>query len=150
MTKKETINGFLSLQKLAVVGVSRNSKKFGNYAFKNLKQKGLEVYAVNPNTGMIEGEVCYPNLKSLPEPVDGIIVSVPPAQTEQVVKDAFEAGIKSVWLQQGAESDEAIRYCNEKGMNAIHGECILMFSEPVKSFHRFHRGFWKLIGKYPK
>ena len=71
------------------------------------------------------------------------------SQTEMVVKEANEIGVKNVWMQQGSESDEAIKYCKENGINEIHKECILMFADPVNSIHGFHRWIWKVIGKLP-
>lgn len=53
-------------------------------------------------------------------------------------------------MQQGSESQAAIDFCKENKIDYVSGECIMMFSEPVQSIHRFHRGIWKLIGKYPK
>jgi len=58
-------------------------------------------------------------------------------------------GIKSVWFQQGSSSDEAIKFCEEKGMSVVSGECIFMFAEPVDSIHKFHRWIWKIFGKLP-
>jgi predicted CoA-binding protein len=78
------------------------------------------------------------------------VIIVPPAETEKVVREADAAGIQHVWMQQGAESDEAIQYCQEHGLKEVHGECIMMFAPPVNSVHRWHRGAWKLFGKLPK
>jgi len=150
MTTKTAVEIFLIQKKLAVIGISRNKKKFGNVIYKELKSKGYDVYPVNPNTAIIEGDKCYPDLKSLPDEVTGAVVVVPPAQSEKVIKSAYEKGIKNIWLQQGAHSDKAVEICEEKGMNYVKGECILMFAEPVTSIHKFHRWIWKLIGKYPK
>jgi len=75
---------------------------------------------------------------------------VPPAETEQVVQEAAAAGIRRVWMQQGAESEAAIRFCEEHGMSVVHGECILMFAQPVDSVHRLHRWIWRLLGKLPQ
>ena len=111
---------------------------------------GYTLYPIHPQAETIEGERCFPNLGALPEPVDGVLVVVPPAQTEQVVRDAAAAGIRRVWMQQGAESPAAIQFCKENGINAVHGECILMFAEPAAWFHRAHRWVWKLLGKLPK
>jgi predicted CoA-binding protein len=97
-----------------------------------------------------EGQPCYPSLKALPEGVEAALIVVHAAQTEQVVKDAAEAGIRRVWMQQGAGSQQAIAYCKENGIEVVSGECILMFAEPVASFHGFHRWLWKLFGKLPK
>jgi predicted CoA-binding protein len=150
MTPKALVTDFVSQRKLAVVGVSRQGKKFGTMAFRELKAKGYRLLPVHPKAETIEGERCYPNLAALPEPVDGVLVVVPPAETEKVVREAAAAGIKRVWMQQGAESPAAIKFCQENGLNVVHGECILMFAEPAAWFHRAHRWVWKLLGKLPK
>ena len=149
MTSKAAVADFVSQRKLAVVGVSRQGKKFGNFAFRELRSKGYELFPVHPQTETIEGERCYSSLSSLPEPVDGVLIVVPPAQTEQVVRDAAAAGIRRVGMQQGAESPAAIKFCQESGIQEVHGECILMFTEPLAWWHRAHRWAWKLLGKLP-
>ena len=150
MTSRAVVDDFVSQRKLAVVGVSRRKMKFGNLAFKELRRKGYKLFPVHPQAETLEGERCYPNLAALPEPVGGVLVVVPPAQAEQVVRDAAAAGIRRVWLQQGAESAAAIRFCEENGISAVHGECILMFAEPAAFYHRAHRWVWKLLGKLPR
>jgi predicted CoA-binding protein len=150
MTKGEIINDFISQRTLAIAGLSRNGKHFGNSVYKDLTAKGYKLYPVHPHVHTIDGVQCYPDLTSLPEEVGGVIAILPPVQTEILVKDAAKAGIKRVWMQQGAESKEAIRFCNENNINAVHGECIYMFAQPVVSIHKFHRFIWKLIGKIPK
>ena len=147
---KAAVENFVGQHKLAVVGVSRDTNKFGNMAYKALKEKGYQVYPINRNVEAVAGDRCYPSLGGLPEKVDGVLIIVPPTETEKVVREADAAGIKNVWMQQGAESDEAIQYCQEHGLNEVHGECIMMFASPVTSFHRWHRGAWKLFGKLPK
>jgi predicted CoA-binding protein len=150
MTSKAIVADFVSQRNLAVVGVSRQGKKFGNMAFRELKAKGYKLLPVHPQAEAIEGERCYPSLTALPEPVGGVLVVVPPAETEKVVREAAAAGITRIWMQQGAESAEAIKFCQENGLNAVHGECILMFAEPAAWFHRAHRWIWRLLGKLPK
>jgi len=150
MASLAEVNDFVSTKNLAVVGVSRNGKKFGNAILKELKSKGYNLFPVNPNADEIEGEKCYPNLQSISEEAEGAILVVPPEQSEKVVKKAVEVGINKIWLQQGAESEKAIQLCKDHNISVVHGECILMFAEPVKSFHSFHRWIWKLIGKLPK
>lgn len=149
MTTMAGITKFLEQKTLAVVGVSRSNKKFSNTLYKTLKAKGYRLFAVNPNTDQIDGEPCVSNLQSLSQQVTGVVVVVPPNQTEKVVKDAAAAGISHIWIQQGAESDEAIKFCKKSGINVIHNECILMFAEP--SFpHNSHRFVSKVLGKLPK
>ena len=150
MTSKAAVDDFVSQKTLALVGMSRQSKKFGNYAFRELTQRGYRVFPIHPVAENIEGEKCYPSLSQLPETVGGVVAVVPPAQTEKVVRDAAAAGIKRVWMQQGANSPAAVEYCHEKGISEVHDECILMFAGKVESVHRFHRFVWKLLGKLPR
>ena len=150
MTLRSTVEDFLIHRTVAVVGVSRGGKKFGNTIYKELKSKNYTVYPVNPNAEKIGDDICYPNLRSLPEPVEGVVIVVPPEQTEAVMRDVVDVGIPRVWLQQGAVSDVAIAYGEKHGVNIVHGECILMFAEPAAFGHRAHRWIWKILGKLPK
>jgi predicted CoA-binding protein len=149
MSIKVDVDDFLAQKTIAVIGVSRGGKKFGNTVLKELQEKGYRVFPINPQADVIDGERCYPNLAALPETPDGVVTVVPPAATEEVVKQARAAGIRRVWMQQGSESEAAIRYCRENGMTVIDGECILMFAEPAAFYHRFHRWIWKVLGKLP-
>ncbi len=149
MTTQSVVQDFIAQRSLAIVGVSRNGHGFGNIAYRELKAKGYHVFPVHPDAQEIAGDRCYPNLKSLPEPVGGVVVVVHPDATEKVVEEAAAAGIPRVWMQQGAESAEALRFCDEHGIAAVAGECILMFAEPAGFFHRAHRFIWKLMGKLP-
>jgi predicted CoA-binding protein len=150
MVKQKTIDEFLGLRSFAVVGVSRSGKKFGNTVYRTLRESGRSVFPVNRYCDHIDGDRCYPNLDLLPEPVDAIVLVVPPNETERMVKRAAELGIRYVWMQQGSESRKAIEYCEQYGLNAISGLCILMFVEPVLSFHKFHRWALKVLHKLPR
>ncbi len=149
MTTKQAIDDFFAQPALAVIGVSRSGKKFGNHAYRELKSRGYKVFPVHPAADEIEGDRCYAGLDKLPERVEGLVLVVPPAQTEKVVRKAAETGIRRIWMQQGAESEEAIRFCEERGINVVHGECIMMFMEGASFPHRVHRWVWKLLGKLP-
>ena len=149
MTTKQAVNNFLKNKSIAVVGVSRDKKKFGYAAYKGLKDKEYDVFPVNPNVDVIDSEKCYANLTSIKKKPDGVLLVVPPKQSEAVVREVADLGIKSVWFQQGSSSDEAIKFCEEKGMSVVSGECIFMFAEPVDSIHKFHRWIWKIFGKLP-
>ncbi len=149
MSSKAIIDDFLAQPALAIVGVSRNPRKFGNIAFRELKAKGYRVYAVNPKSDQVEGVKAYPDLQSLPEPVGGILVSVKPGEAEKVVSDALKAGIRRVWLQPGSESGPALGFCQENHMDVVSGECLLMFAKPAFFPHGIHRMINKLAGKLP-
>ncbi len=149
MTTRASIDDFLKQRTIAVVGASRKNGKFGNTLFKELKAKGYTAIPINPNSDTIEGERCYPNLKALPVKVDGVAIVVPPHEAERIVREAADAGISRVWLQQRAESREAVRFCEEHGMSVVHGECMLMYAPPAAFPHRAHRFFRTLIGRMP-
>ena len=150
MVSRKSIHDFLSQKKLALIGVSRDTKQLANVAYRFLKTHGYTVYPVNPNTDKIEGDQCYPNIRSLPEKVDGAILMLPPEKTMKVLPEIAEAGIKHVWLQQQTESSQAIQFCLDHNMNVVYGECIMMFSEPLAFPHRLHRCGKKVFGLLPK
>lgn len=150
MTTKKEVAYFLNNKAIAVVGVSRNKKKFGYIVYKHLLDRRYNTIPINPNISEVDGAACYSNLSSVNKKIDGVVLVVPPSQSERVVKEAAGLGIISIWFQQGSSSNEAINYCNEKGISFVSGECILMFIEPVESIHKFHRWLWKIFGKLPK
>jgi predicted CoA-binding protein len=150
MTGKAAVEEFLSHRTLAIIGVSRSGKKFGNAVHKELKNKGYRLYPIHPEVSEIEGDRCWPSIAALPEPVDGIILVVHPEQTEKLVQEAAKHGIRRIWMQQGASSETALAWCRDNGIAPIHGECILMFAEPLGWFHRVHRWIWRVLGKLPR
>ena len=125
MANREVLDEFLKGRRWAVVGASEDRTKFGNITFRELKRRGKQAYPINKKSTQIEGETCYPSLSALPEPVERVLVVVPPKHSEAVVREAAEAGIESVWFQPGAESEAALAYCESRGMVAVAGHCIL-------------------------
>jgi len=150
MVSRAAIDDFLAQEALAVVGASTSGRKFGNSAFEVLKKSGRRVFIVNPKAKEIGGEPSYPSLQELPQKVGGVVVVVPPAQTEGLVRQVKAAGIERVWMQPGAESELAISFCQENGISVISHECVMMHAEPVRGFHRFHRGVRKVLGRMPR
>lgn len=150
MNTKKSIDQFFVPGKFAIVGASRGGKKMGNAILKEFIKKKLPIYPVHPEADSLEGIDAFKNLNSLPEKIESLINVVPPSETRMVVSLAKEAGIKNIWMQQGSQSDEAVQYCKENNINVIAGECILMFTEPVGSVHKFHKWIWKILGKLPK
>ena len=144
------INDFLAPRKMAMAGASRNPKKFGGYVFNDLKQKGFELYPVNPNADEIQGVKCYHTIESLPAGVDRLLVVTSKTDTELVAQQAINKGIKMVWVQQGAESPESLKLLEDAGIPVISKKCIMMFAGPVKGVHGFHRFLVKSFGKFPK
>lgn len=143
------INEFIENQPIALIGVSRNPKKFGYATFKELKEKGMKIIPVNPVALEIMGEKSYSSVSSLPSDVKGIIILTKKDKTASVVRDAKEKGIKQIWIQQSSDSKEALDELKDSGINFITGECILMHYKP-HSIHKFHGSLKKLFGRFPK
>ena len=149
-TSRQTVETFLASNAFAVVGVSADRKKFGNVVYRTMKEKHAVVYPVHRTLEKVEGDVCFKNVAALPAGVQSVITVVPPAVTVSVVKECAARGVTQVWMQPGSESKEAVAEAEKAGMKVISGECILMFIEPVESFHKFHRFVMKIVGRYPK
>jgi len=147
MAVQDLVSEFLSQRKLALVGISRSGKRFGNAIFKDLRTKGYQIYPVHPEAQAIDGQACSPSVLELREKVGGVVLVVPPPVTEKVVREVVQAGIPRVWMQQGSESAAAIRYCEENKVGVVHGRCILMFAEPAAFLHRAHHWIWRLFNK---
>jgi len=149
MNTLKQINQFLDSQPIALVGVSRNPKKFGYAAFKELKEKGMKIIPVNPEADKIMGEKSYPNITVLPDEIKGIIILTKKDKTAAMVREAKAKGIKEIWIQQMADSKEALDELRGTDINFITGECILMHYKP-HSIHKFHRNLKKFFRLFPK
>ena len=149
MVTLKQIDEFIAAEPIAMVGVSRNPKKFGFTAFRELKEKGMNIIPVNPHAELIHGVKTYPNLKSLPDSVKGLIIMTQKSQTAGLVRDAKEKGIKQIWIQQMSESKDAFKELEGSGINYISGQCILMHYKP-HSIHKFHGNLKKFFRSFPK
>lgn len=145
----ELVRDFVSQRRLAIAGVSRSGRKFGNLLLRELKARGYEVVPVHPEARELQGLPCAKSLAELKDRVDGVVVVTPPSEAVKLVRDAADAGIGRVWLQQGAESEEAVRLAEERGVAAVRGHCLLMFLPQTGGIHGFHRLLWRLLGKLP-
>ena len=123
---QDLIKEFMSKKKFAVVGATDNPEKFGNQIVKNLKSRGYEVFPVNPKLKVLEGLICYPALSDIPVKVDVVDFVVPPAATEEILKQCKNLGLKNIWLQPGSESEKAIEYCRLNKLNVVHDVCVMM------------------------
>jgi len=148
-TQYERIERFIAQPTIAVIGVSRSGKKFGNVASRELRAHGYRVFVIHPDADSIDGAPCYRSCRNLPERVQAALVVVPPARAIDAIRDAAGAGIRQVWLQQGAESPEVLRMCDQLKLETIAGECILMFAQPT-GFHRAHRWLRGLCRMLPQ
>ena len=147
------ISEFLRAKRIAVAGVSRDSRQPANYIYRRLKLAGYEVTAINPNASEVEGGVCYRDLRSVPHPIEAVLVATHPDVTPRVVRECVELGIKKVWLHrsfgQGSVSPEAVQICGESGIDCIAGACPMMYCKPVDFGHRCMKWMLKLSKRLP-
>ena len=120
------IQEFMDLKRFAIVGATDNPQKYGNQIVKNLKMRGYEVYPINPRLKELEGLICYAKLADIPIKVDVVDFVVPPAATEEILKQCKELGLNRIWLQPGSESEKAIDYCHENNLKVVHSLCVMM------------------------
>jgi predicted CoA-binding protein len=147
---RATLEEFLAQRSLALVGVSRDGRTgFGNAVRKELLEKGYELHVVHPEADHIADQPCAHSLAEVAPLVGGVVLVTPPAQTTKLVEEAIALGVRRIWMQQGAESPEAISLCERSGISVVYGECILMFAEPTAWFHRAHRWAAETFGHLP-
>jgi uncharacterized protein len=138
---------FLKSKEIALAGASRNPKKFGNVVMKTLQSKGFKIYPLNPNANAIDNEMCYKSVKDLPDNIKNLLIVLSPPETEKVLREAIDKGIKNIWIQQGSENENVLKIAREENIKLISGKCVLMYANPT-GFHKFHMRINKLFGKY--
>jgi len=150
-TMKEAAQEFLAQKRIAVAGVSRDHSRHpvGNLIYRRLKKSGHDVFAVNPHMQSFEGDRCYADLQSIPGGVDGVVIITRPEATEQIVRDCSDAGVRRVWMHQGAGkgssvSPRAVAYCREHDISVIAGACPMMYGEGVDFGHTCMRWILKM------
>jgi uncharacterized protein len=152
-TIKDAASDFLSKKRVAVTGVSRTPKTHGsNSVYRRLKERGYEVFAVNPNATEVEGDHCYGSLASIPGGVDAVVIGTRPERAEGTVRECAELGIKHVWMHHGAGgssvSQAATDYGRGHGITVIDGGCPLMFAPAADLGHKVMRV--ALSGRVPR
>ena len=149
----EAASEFLANKRVAVTGVSRTPKTHGsNNVYRRLRERGYEVFAVNPNRDQVEGDRCYPDLKSIPGGVEAVVIGTRPEIGERTMEECAELGIKHVWMHRGpgagSVSAAATDYGRQQGITVIDGGCPLMFGPTADFGHKVMRFVY--AGKVPK
>jgi len=148
-TTKQQIDTFFKSEYFAIAGVSRNEKKFGRKVYDELLRNNYKVVPINPLTKEINGSTCYPSVDELPNHIESLLILTPKVQTDQILKQAINKDIKNIWVQQFSNTNETLRIAQQHNQDIIHSQCIFMYAEPVKGFHKFHRTIVKVFGKLP-
>ena len=152
---KEAAAGFLANKRVAVTGVSRHPKDHGsNIVFKRLRDRGYEVFAVNPNADEVEGDRCYHDLRSIPGGVEAVVIATRPEIADETMRECAELGIEHVWMHRGpgggSVSEAAAEYGREHGIAVIDGGCPCMFAPTADPGHRVMRVALTLSGNVPR
>jgi predicted CoA-binding protein len=147
---------FLAKKRIAVTGVSRNpeAQHGANIVYRRLRERGYDVFAINPNTAEVEGDRAYPDLKSIPNGVDAVVIGTRADRALGAMRECAELGIRNIWMHRsigsGSVSAEATAWGRERGMRVIDGGCPLMFDPVSDTGHKVMRSLFTLTGKVPR
>jgi uncharacterized protein len=149
----EAASAFLANKRVAVTGVSRTPKTHGsNNVYKRFRERGYEVFAVNPNAGEVEGDTSYPDLKSIPGGVEAVVIGTRPEIADETMRECAELGITHVWMHRGpgagSVSATATAYGRQQGITVIDGGCPCMFGPTADFGHKIMRRVY--AGHVPK
>ena len=122
------VKDFLKQKRFAVVGSFRNESKYAYKILKILIKKGYQAYPVNRYLSDVKGVKCYKRISDIPFNIDVVNVVTPPSVTEKIVRECKEKTIKRIWLQPGAESEAAIKFCHDNNIDVVHGLCVMLES----------------------
>jgi len=152
---KEAASEFLASKRIAVTGVSRKPQSHGsNVVYQRLRDRGYQVFAVNPNADEVEGDPCYHDLKSVPGGVDAVVIGTTPEIAEGTMRECADLGIQQVWMHRsfggGSVSDTATEYGRAQGITVIDGGCPCMFEPTADPAHKAMRFVFTLTGKVPR
>ena len=153
-TLKEAAEDFLSQRRIAVAGVSHDSRQPANLIYRRLRDTGHEVFAVNPNADAVEGASCFDSVTAIPGGVDGVVIVTPADASVDVASDCATAGVPRVWLHRGigpgSSSEQAVEFCHEHRISVIPGGCPCMFGATSDPGHKCLRAMLRVTGKIPR
>ena len=144
---------FLANKRVAVTGVSRHPESHGsNVVYRRLRDRGYQVFAVNPNASVVEGDPAYRDVRSIPGGVDAVVIATRPEAAVETMRECADLGIKHVWMHRGpgpgSVSAPATEYGREHGVTVIDGGCPLMFDPTADFSHKLLRRMY--AGNVPK
>ena len=150
---KDVIERFYSHKRIALIGASRDKRKYANGLLRALRERGYEVVPVNPTATDIDGLPCFANIQAAAPPVDAAIAVVAAPKLDSVVRDCAAAGVRMLWMHEhvmkGVMNPKAIYLCESSGIECIAGFCPMMFLPKTGFQHKIHGSIMKLFGAYP-
>jgi predicted CoA-binding protein len=151
----EAARDFLSRKRIAVTGVSRTPRGHGgNFIYQRLKERGYQVFAVNPRADQVGGDPCYHDLASIPGGVEAVVIGTTPDAAEGTMRECADLGIKRVWMHGSfggtSVSATATQYGRLHGIEVIDGGCPLMFNPTADPGHKVIRFVCAMAGRVPR
>jgi predicted CoA-binding protein len=147
---------FLAMKRIAVTGVSgKNPNGHGsNVVYQRLRERGYEVFPINPNAERIGDDRCYPDLKSIPGGVDAVVIGTRPERAEATMQECAELGVRYAWMHKsvdaGSVSAAATEYGRAHGITVIPGGCPLMFEPVADGGHKMMKLIFTFTGAVPR
>jgi uncharacterized protein len=151
----EAAADFLALKRIAVTGVSREPQGHGsNFVYRRLRERGYQVFAVNPNADSVEGDRSFHDLRSIPGGVEAVVIGTRPDTAEATMRECADLGVGYVWMHGsvgGTSVSAAARdYGREHGITVIPGGCPLMFEPVTDGGHKTMKFLLTLTGTVPR
>jgi predicted CoA-binding protein len=155
MKLNQAAEQFLSEKRIAVTGVSRTPKGHGgNIVYLRLRQRGYDVFPVNPNADEVEGDRCYPDVASIPGGVGAVVIATAPSEADGTMRECVDLGVRTVWMHRsvggGSVSPAATAVGRSNGVTVIDGGCPLMFGPTADGGHKVMRFVCSLTGAVPR
>jgi predicted CoA-binding protein len=152
---KDAAAEFLGHRRIAVTGVSRHPNGHGsNVVYQRLRERGYQVFAVNPNADTVEGDPCYRDLASIPGGVEAVVIGTSPVHGEETMRECIELGIGHVWMHKGpgagSVSPAAAAAGREHGIAVIDGGCPCMFGPTADPGHKAMRAVLTVTHHIPR
>ncbi len=155
---------FLNQKRIAVVGVSSKRSTPANGIYRKLKSLNYQVFAVSRSMQQYENDPCYPDLRSIPSVIDGVIIVTNAENSEKIVEQCAALNIPRVWMhcaggtthkpaskssrsETSSVSEKALQICREHNIAVIPGACPLMFGPPADFGHKLMRWVLSITGK---
>jgi len=152
---KDAAAAFLGHKRIAVTGVSRSPENHGgNVVYNRLRDRGYDVFPVNPNAEEVEGDAAYPDLRSIPGGIEAVVIATRPEYADATMRECVELGIEHVWMHRGpgagSVSGTATTYGRAHGISVIDGGCPCMFGPTADRGHMAMRFLFTLTGNVPR
>jgi predicted CoA-binding protein len=150
----EDITKFLECQRVAFVGVSRQSKHFSRSLLREFLAKGYDPVPVNPAATEIDGRKCFARLADIDPPVEAaLLLNSAQEVIDQGLRECSQARIQKIWIfksvNDGANHEHAVEFCSLRGSSVVEGYCPMMFLPRAGLIHRLHRFLMKVAGNSP-